>query len=137
MYANRQAWMTQAQTVYYQFDKDRNGVLKKKEFKKAMEALHVPKHQAKDLFKMMDRDHNKIITMDEFMNAFLFLQAGGMGMTTGMPQQGYGQPGMYPTQQPGMYPPQQGYQQGYGQPGMYPPQQGYPQQGYGQPGPYQ
>ena len=111
----------EAQTVYYQFDRDRNGVLKKKEFKRAMEALGIHKHQAKHLFKMMDRDHNHVITMDEFINAFLFLQCGGMGMMQ-QPVMMIGQP---------MYPPPS---QPYGQT-MYPPSQGYP--GYGQPGPFQ
>ena len=37
MYANGQQWVLQARNMYYQYDKDRNGVLKKKEFKKAMQ----------------------------------------------------------------------------------------------------
>lgn len=34
-----QMYSSQAQQVYYQYDKDRNGVLKKKEFKKAMQGM--------------------------------------------------------------------------------------------------
>ncbi|EFC39240.1 hypothetical protein NAEGRDRAFT_52589 [Naegleria gruberi] len=140
-----QMYSSQAQQVYYQYDKDRNGVLKKKEFKKAMQALGAHKDECKHLFKMVDVDHNKVITMNEFLNAYLFLQAGGMkykgtgyhgacgtvGSTTTTTTMMGGQPGMMPQQgYPQQYPPQQGYpQQPYGQPGM-----GYPQQPYGQPG---
>lgn len=99
---------------------------------------------------MVDVDHNKVITMNEFLNAYLFLQAGGMkykgtgyhgacgtvGSTTTTTTMMGGQPGMMPQQgypqqpygQPGMgYP-----QQPYGQPGMMPQQQQYPPQGYPQ-----
>lgn len=73
---NGPMWQNQAIQTYYMFDKDRNGVLKKKEFKKALTHMGVHKHEAKHLFKMMDRDRNGVITMDEFINAYLFIMAG-------------------------------------------------------------
>lgn len=102
MMTNQQQFVNQATMVYYRYDKDRNGVLKKKEFKKAMQGLFLyfdifvtkmclfqimddnddefshscicstitilemgaHKGETKHLFKMVDTDHNKVITLN-------------------------------------------------------------------------
>jgi len=141
--ANRMGYVQQAQNIFWQFDLNRNGTLSKKEFKIAC-TMHfgIPSHQAKFLFRMMDRDGNGVITLDEFINAYLFIMAGGASYIVPMPSRrmmGMGMMGMPPMGM-GMMPPQPmmgvppqpfGYQPMMGVPppmGMPPQPFGYPPQ---------
>ncbi|KAF0982270.1 hypothetical protein FDP41_011200 [Naegleria fowleri] len=84
--ANRFNYVQAAQQIFWQYDLNRNGTLSKKEFKFAA-ATHfgIPPMNAKYLFRMMDRDGNGVITLDEFINAYLFIMAGGANYITPMP----------------------------------------------------
>ncbi|KAL9658526.1 hypothetical protein ABK040_006065 [Willaertia magna] len=141
LYQYRGNYIAQAQQAFWQFDTNRSGYLNKKEFKRGLIFMGVPKHQAKHLFRMMDRDRNGILTIDEFINAWLFIQAGGANYLGGMmpmnpmmnqpmmnqpnmmmnPPYGYQQPNVYPQNTyPPTYPPNTG---------TYPPNT-YPPYGY-------
>ncbi|KAF0982232.1 hypothetical protein FDP41_011106 [Naegleria fowleri] len=77
-YTYRSTWISQAQSLFYQHTMFGANYLNKRGFKRAMACLGLHKHQAKHLFFMMDTDRNGVITLDEFINAYLFVMSGGM-----------------------------------------------------------
>ncbi|KAG2378687.1 hypothetical protein C9374_007835 [Naegleria lovaniensis] len=111
-YTHRSTWITQAQSLFYQHVMFGANYLNKRGFKRAMACLGLHKHQAKHLFFMMDTDRNGVITLDEFINAYLFVMSGGMAYKgTGFTVQPVVTSTVYcspqpPPQQPGYYQPQ-------------------------------
>ncbi|KAL9653293.1 hypothetical protein ABK040_011000 [Willaertia magna] len=123
VFQNRNNIIQQATNAFYSYDLNRSGYLGKKEFKLAMIMMGVPRYQAKFLRRMIDRDNNGVITLDEFINGYLFLMSGGSNYLQHQPMM-HQQVGCYPQQQQ-MPMQQQGYYPQQQQQMGYAPQQGY------------
>ena len=124
---NKETYINQAEQVFYQYDRDRTGFLDKKEFKKAVQALGYDKVKSKLVGRMVDKDQNGRVGIEEFVNSFLYLRSGGqLQNIPGKKQQGlYGQQQGLTGQQPSI-----GHGYGVGQqPGLT--GQTYGQQGFG------
>ncbi|KAG2381309.1 hypothetical protein C9374_006298 [Naegleria lovaniensis] len=67
----------EAEQVFYQFDLNKNGVLGRTEFKLALLRLGLDKYQAKMMGRIVDVDQNGLVSLDEFINAYLYIKAGG------------------------------------------------------------
>lgn len=133
---NKDTLINQAEQVFYQYDRNRTGTLEKTEFKKAVQALGYDKIKSKMVGRLVDKDQNGKIGIEEFVNVFLYLRSGGQIQnipgkkgfgTSGISGQGIGTTGLSG---------QQGFgSTGVGQTGQQ--QYGYGQQGFGQQQPLQ
>ncbi|KAF0976216.1 hypothetical protein FDP41_004891 [Naegleria fowleri] len=67
----------EAEQVFNQFDLNKNGVLGRTEFKLALLRLGLDKYQAKMMGRIVDVDQNGLVSLNEFINAYLYIKAGG------------------------------------------------------------
>ncbi|EFC40986.1 predicted protein [Naegleria gruberi] len=68
----------QAETAYNQVDLERNGFLRRREFKKAMKRLGINKFEARHMLSFVDRERLKVVSIKNYVNAYLFIKSGGL-----------------------------------------------------------
>ncbi|EFC43970.1 predicted protein [Naegleria gruberi] len=68
----------EAQNAYYSVDKERNGFLRRREFKKAMKKLGINKFEAKHMLILVDQERLKVVSIKNYVNAYLFIKSGGL-----------------------------------------------------------
>ncbi|KAF0971645.1 hypothetical protein FDP41_009868 [Naegleria fowleri] len=66
----------QASTVFTNFDKDKDGLLNKKEFKYALKSFGIRKKQAKAIRKLWDIEKTGFINSESFLRVYCFIRSG-------------------------------------------------------------